>query len=462
VKALTPRRAVWLVGGAYLLAQVIVPSPHRAPSWDEAVYLSQVSPHAPAVFFAPSRARGIVLLVAPVASFTDSIAAVRIFLEVASAAALSAVFLLWVSMIGWAAPLAAFLFGFSWLGLFYGSEVMPNLWVALLAVAAVGFWIRSFRDPRPNREIVFGAMSLGLVALFRPPDAVVLGAVLAVWALVSRAHVIRRLGALAVGLVVGVLPWLVEMSARFGGPGSAIRQAASTGHVSVSSIGGNVLQYLYLSDGPTIGPDRTARIPLLGAAWWAGLVVLVVLGLLRSRGMVRRGAVLAAIGSLAFLLEYVVFVGGFAPRFLLPALALLAIPAAIGVTSFSRHGRGRVLLAALLGLILVWAGFQIATARRIEQRTSVDRARLRLVGLELRGLAAGRPCAFTSADGFPQVQLASGCLGHPFRHSSSPQTRTGVEFLLVPPSTHVPIGWHVVKQAVGSGGRMLSIHEAAG
>ena len=33
------------MGGAYLLAQVLLFSPHRAPSWDEAVYLSQVSPH---------------------------------------------------------------------------------------------------------------------------------------------------------------------------------------------------------------------------------------------------------------------------------------------------------------------------------------------------------------------------------------------------------------------------------
>jgi hypothetical protein len=157
----------------------------------------------------------------------------------------------------------------------------------------------------------------------------------------------------------------------------------------------------------------------------------------------------------------VVFVGGFAPRFLLPALALLAIPAAIGVTSFSRHGRGRVLLAALLGLILMLAGFQIATARRIEQRTSVDRARLRLVGLELRGLAAGRPCTFTSGDGFPQVQLASGCLGHPFRHDSSP-TSSGTQFLIVPRSTDVPAGWRRVRDAVGSGGRALRIFEAGG
>jgi hypothetical protein len=456
---ITPRRAVWLVGGAYLLAQVVLFSAHRAPSWDEAVYLSQVSPHSPAVVFAPSRARGIVLLVAPVASFTDSIAAVRIFLEIASAAALSGVFLLWVSVIGWAAPVAALLFGFSWLGLLYGSEVMPNLWVALIAVAAVALWVRSF-EGKPMRETILAAVSLALVALFRPLDAVVLAVVLAGWAVAHRVDVARRLAAVAVGLVVGVMPWLVEMSVRFGGPASALRQAASTGHVNGSSIGGNALQYLYLSDGPTIGPDRAAHVSLLGALWWAGLVVLVVLGLLRSRGSVRRGAGLATVGGVAFLLEYLIFVSGFAPRFLLPALALLGIAAAVGLTSLMRGERGRVVLAAALGLMLVWAGFQIGTARRIEHQTSVDRARVRLVGLELRELASGRPCTFTSSDGFAQMQLASGCMGHPLRAVPGPGPRTTIEFLVLSRSVRVPEGWRMVRETVGSGGRPLTIYEA--
>jgi len=42
-------------------------------SWDETVYVSQVSAHAPAAWFDPARARGIPLLVAPVALLTSSV-----------------------------------------------------------------------------------------------------------------------------------------------------------------------------------------------------------------------------------------------------------------------------------------------------------------------------------------------------------------------------------------------------
>jgi hypothetical protein len=219
---------------------------------------------------------------------------------------------------------------------------------------------------------------------------------------------------------------------------------------------------LYLSDGPTIGPDRSARISLLALLWWVGLAALVVLGLVRSRGSVRRAATLATVGGVAFALEYVVFVSGFAPRFLLPALALLAVVAGVGLAGLSRLRPGKVVAAAALGLVLVWAGFQIDAAQRIERATLIDRARLRLVGLELRDLAGGRPCTFTSADGFPQLQLASGCLGHPLRRVPGPGSAPGVQFLIVPRSASVPSGWRSVRTTTGSGGRALTIYEVAG
>src|SRR5206468_9043534 len=109
--------------------------------------------------------------------------------------------------------------------------------------------------------------------------AAVLAVVLAGWAVARRRDLVGRIGALAAGLVAGVLPWLVEMTVRFGSPATALREAASTGHVGGSSPGGTLVQYLYLSDGPTIGPDRSASVPVLGALWWAGLVALVIAAL---------------------------------------------------------------------------------------------------------------------------------------------------------------------------------------
>jgi hypothetical protein len=69
------------VGTAYLVAQLLLFSPDRAPSWDEAIYLSQVTtPGVHAIAFAPSRARGISLLVAPITVAGGSLPKVRVFL----------------------------------------------------------------------------------------------------------------------------------------------------------------------------------------------------------------------------------------------------------------------------------------------------------------------------------------------------------------------------------------------
>src|SRR2546427_752943 len=74
------RRFLLVVGAGYLLAQLVLFSYHRAPGWDESVYLSQVMPGAQAFFFAPSRARGIMLLIAPAARLGGTVGAVRLSL----------------------------------------------------------------------------------------------------------------------------------------------------------------------------------------------------------------------------------------------------------------------------------------------------------------------------------------------------------------------------------------------
>ncbi|MGH2580956.1 MAG: hypothetical protein ACRDGP_08945, partial [Actinomycetota bacterium] len=118
------RRLLVVVGATYLVAQLLLFSSNRAPSWDEAIYLSQVTPGLDAIGFAPSRARGISLLVSPITMAGGSISAVRLFLAALSSVALVGGFLLWVPVLGLGAPVAAFLFASTWVGLFYGSEVM--------------------------------------------------------------------------------------------------------------------------------------------------------------------------------------------------------------------------------------------------------------------------------------------------------------------------------------------------
>src|SRR5215472_6414610 len=89
-----PDSAWWLVavGAAFTAAELLFVSPRMGLSWDESVYVSQVSGHAPAAWFDPARARGVPLLVAPVAALTGSVAAVRAYLAVASGFGLTMAF----------------------------------------------------------------------------------------------------------------------------------------------------------------------------------------------------------------------------------------------------------------------------------------------------------------------------------------------------------------------------------
>src|SRR5687768_13928234 len=115
------RRLLLVVGLAYLAAQLLVFSLDRPPSWDEAIYLSQVAPGAEALPFVPSRARGITFLALPVLQLGGSLPQLRVFLAVASAAALIASFRMWVPVLGLGAVAAAVLYAGSWPALFYGS-----------------------------------------------------------------------------------------------------------------------------------------------------------------------------------------------------------------------------------------------------------------------------------------------------------------------------------------------------
>jgi hypothetical protein len=400
------------VGAAYLVAQLLLFSPDRAPSWDEAIYLSQVTPGVHAIAFAPSRARGISLLVSPITLAGGSIRAVRLSLAALSSVALVGSFLLWVPALGLGVPVAAFLFASTWVALFYGSEVMPNLWAAVLAVAAAGAFVRRVEDGTRWGAIA-AAVLVGLMALVRPADALVLSGALALYVLLFRRSSSRALVWLGAGLALGWAAWLVEMSVRFGGPARAMREAAALGHLTTLGVGERLLQNLALTNGPTIGPEGHARVPLAGALWWGTTAVLAVVAVVRTRSSPRGGAVLCAVlaGS-ALAVEYLVLVSGLAPRFLLPAYALLSLPAAVGLLSLLSAGAARRIAGAaavaVLAALTVW---QVGTARAIGSNAAAAREKVAAVGGEVRLLAVGRPCVVASAGAFPQVAFASRCAG---------------------------------------------------
>jgi hypothetical protein len=456
------RRLLVGVGAAYLIAQLLLFSSNRAPSWDEAIYLSQVTPAVDAISFAPSRARGISLLVSPITMAGGSIQAVRVSLAALSSVALVGSFLLWLPVLGLGAPVAAFLFASTWVGLFYGSEVMPNLWAAVLAVAAAGAFVRRVEDG-VRWAAIAAAVLVGLMALVRPADALVLSGALAVYVLLFRRSSSGELVSVGAGLVIGWGAWLVEMSVRFGGPARAIREAAALGHLTALGVGERVVQNLALSNGPTIGPEAHPHVPLAGVLWWGTTAALAGVAVVRTRSPMRGAVLCAVLGGSALAAEYLVLVSGLAPRFLLPAYAVLSLPSAAGLLSLLTGGAARRIggaaAAAILAGLTVW---QVGTAHTIGTNAAAARQEVASVGVEVRGLADGDPCVVASAAAFPQLALASRCAGRglagtdaaslaALRGSVSPSDRLFVALPTSPPAgsplasmpAAFPEGWFV-------------------
>lgn len=90
-------------------------------------YVSQVSSHAPASFFSAPRARGISLLVAPVAGRSSSTPLLRLYLALLAGLGLFLALRAWrglfpVRMLA----LGGTLFASMWVTDFYGAQTMPN------------------------------------------------------------------------------------------------------------------------------------------------------------------------------------------------------------------------------------------------------------------------------------------------------------------------------------------------
>lgn len=338
--------SVWwlvLVAVAFTAAQLVFVVSKLQLSWDETVYVSQVAIHSPAAYFDPARARGIPVLVAPVTLLTSSVLALRIYLSLASGLALFLALLVWRPLRPvWQLALGGVFFAGLWVTQYYGPQAMPDLWVAFSALAAVGFFLRAAGEAtarsvpltgagavaRPSRGNLAGlAACIGVAALVRPGDALYLGGALGIAVLAVRAwRSWPLLVAIAAGFVAGAVEWVIEAYVRFGSPQRRL-------HLAGLEQGGFGFHFaiwdeLRALNGPTLCRPCTVglRYPEIGL-WWLALPVLVVLGTIAARRAGRlSSSVLAAACGVAIAFQYLFLIGYAAPRFLLPAYALLAIP----------------------------------------------------------------------------------------------------------------------------------------
>ncbi|MDN3027368.1 hypothetical protein [Streptomyces sp. S.PB5] len=408
------------VAGAFVLAQLALVRPGMGLGWDETVYVSQVGAQAPASYFSAPRARGVSLLVAPVASWSTSTPLLRIYLAVLSGLALYLALRVWRGVFP-ARVLAGAgaLFASLWVTLYYGPQAMPNYWVAIGALVAVGCFLKGR---------VWGVLAgAALMALMRPTDAVWVTAPLLVLTVVGRRW--RLLGGLVAGLVLGAAQWVIEAYLRYGGLAQRLHDG--------SRIQGGLGWNLAVDDQMKSQVGRTLCRPCTGemphpalTVWWVVLPLLAVLGLVvavRARRTAQSLIPLLCATTAAF--PYLFLIGYAAPRFLLPAYALAAIPVADGLLRLvtAPGGRWRPMATALVALgLAAHLAVQYAVVDRVVTRSTTDREAWERTAAELHRVGVSPPCVLTGYEALP-IAYYTGCSSAAVKGPNTNSTAAEIE-----------------------------------
>ncbi|MFF3316310.1 hypothetical protein ACFYV5_12465 [Streptomyces sp. NPDC003035] len=401
------------VGAAFALLHLALVAPGLGLGWDETVYVSQVSPQAPAAFFSAPRARGITYLVAPVAALTTSTSALRVYMAVLAGCGLFLALWVWRRLLP--APVLAIagaLFASLWVSMFYASQAMPNLWVAYGALAAVGCFLRTARDPGDGRALLVMGAGVAFVALMRPTDAVWLALALVVAALVMPGT--RRRGLLVLvagaGVTVGCAEWVIEAYVQYGGLAARLRRA--------SEIQGHLGWYFSVDDHVRALGGRSLCRPCdvpwrypASALWFFALPLLVAGGVLSAvRAGNRAPILLATAVGVVLAAPYLFTVGYAAPRFLLPAYALLALPVAQGLLRAClaplRWRRTAIGLVAVA--VVAHVAIQYLLVEGVANRVRRDSVTLTRIAAGLHAQGVRPPCVISGEEAI-RIAFRTGC-----------------------------------------------------
>lgn len=413
------RSPAWLLAAvtlAWVVLQLAVLWPiGRYLTYDEAIYLSQVYPDAPSLGFSAPRSRGITWLLAPVTAFEPSVGVIRGYLLCVYGVLFYLAFRAWIPVIGQRAVVAAGVFASTWLALFYGTEIYPNLLVALGAVGATG-WLAQHLRSGSSRALAFAAAATAFVTLIRPVDGTLLAAALAVGALCRRPRVVAlRWTAVAAAVVVGWTPWVVEAYQRFGGLQRRVAQASD--NVDKDRVGpfDVVREHLLLTDGPIRGTasDTSAGVAVVGLLGWlvlaAGVLAALWLGLRRPR---RPELLAPAVAAVAFAAEYSFMTTVVTARFLLPCYALAAVCLVATAPWPAAARRPAQAYRLAVGVLLAgWLAWNVPIAAGVADTEVAKRHERELLGAAVRAQAQGRDCVLVGQGNFPEMAFAAGCYG---------------------------------------------------
>ncbi|WP_128374849.1 hypothetical protein [Streptomyces cavernae] len=402
-----------LVACAFTLAQLALVRPGMGLGWDESVYVSQVSSHAPAAFFSAPRARGVSLLVAPIASWSSSTELLRVYLAVLSGLGLYLALRAWRGLFSARVmALAGALFASLWVTLFYGPQAMPNYWVAIGALAGIGHFLRARAD-RFDRTAPWGvAASVALMAWMRPTDAVWVTLPLLVLLLAVRSfRSPRLLVAILAGLVAGAGEWVVEAYIGYGG----LEQRLSDASAIQGGLGWNiaVLDQIRSLAGKSLCRPCTVPLPPLPVyAWFLALPLLAALGAVFALRARRPTTTLVPLTcAVTAGIPYLLMIGYAAPRFLLPCYALLSIPVAdvfVRLVTVPNRTARRVAVALVATGLAGHLAVQYAVLHKTVTRTTASHQGWARTADDLHRLGVRPPCLLSGHLAIP-IAFYAGC-----------------------------------------------------
>lgn len=422
-----PIHALALLAATFFVVQLLLMDPQRFFGWDESIYLAEVLPNRPSIGWDAHRARGVPILIAPVALAAPAVTAVRVYMAAGTALLAFLAYACWPKMIGWGAVWSAAAFLFSWIALAQGHEVLPNIPAALCAVGVAGAFVGRMRGARTAASAI-AVVGFGFaLALLRPTETVPLAGVLALagawWTRASRSPLgeavdgrrrllVEELGLLATGMALGWGQWLVEAVTAFGGPLQRLRAAADILPGPPDSVVAMLWAYVQMMNGPWGGPD-VAGLPSMALTWSAFVLVGCALAVI-GRQTARSIGVTCLTASVALLAWYLAY-DWIEVRFLAPAWALASVAVGIGYARVGKVMRSprTVAVGVTLGGVVVAAllVMHVRVAQDVVAYQSAVAESDRAVGEAMQALADGNPCAFYTDYGAPQLELGSGCDG---------------------------------------------------
>jgi hypothetical protein len=384
----------WLLGiaVAFTVSAIAFTPLHQGLSSDEAVYVSQISRHRPAMPWSAERARGMALLVAPVTLLTGSPTALRLYLTVLAGLGLFLALLAWRGLRpAWVLALAGVVFGGLWAAQAGAALVFPNFWAAIGGASGVGLFLRGVRRiVSPRYVFILLTAATACTALMRPADAVFLFVPLIIAAVAKKEwRSPAVLWAIISGLVLGLGEWLAETYMYFGGLFARLRAASLAG----GGTGFHPLNGLRVLNG-SAGWSYPATL-----AWWAVFLLLASVGVWvagRSKGW--PFALVPAVCALSVYVLYS-FPNLVSARYLLPAWILLAIPVADAIAWISVRAQGRLRLAGITAAVIFVVAGLVSQHIVLDRQWGIRQAEIATNGRvisELYHLKVRPPCVVTS------------------------------------------------------------------